>query len=172
MFDKYKLKRKEDGPRLPFGIGNRVHVATFDFVAVTPLEECVTRVAALEDLRDLDAWVPATRVNLDQIDTHTYAFIIRENDPAPVELRGYMNRLDDGTTYVSGRASAKVYLQGAEFGFLLSLIFGLAVFVGVFVLFLFGPPFGLFVWFYWRGARKERDRLVAVVKDTLSHRGH
>jgi len=170
MFDKYKLqssaqKRKS---RFPYQLGDYEHIIHFDFVAVTPLEECVSRVAAMQDLRGLDPWSPETRVHIQDENADTYAFIIREREPAPIELRGYMNRLDDGTTYISGVASAKLYLQATEVIALLVLIVLLTWFVGLFVAVLFLPPLGMFGWFYWRGARKERDRLVAVLRDTLS----
>lgn len=168
MFDKYKLqtipKRKF---RLPYNLGDYEHIVNFDFVAPTPLETCVSRVAAMQDLRDLDPWSPQNRVHIQNENHNTYAFTIREREPAPIELRGYMNRLDDGATYISGEASARLYLQATEVLALLALIIGLTWFVGLFVAILFLPPLGMFGWFYWRGARKERDRVVAVLRDTL-----
>jgi hypothetical protein len=148
---------------------SREHVVPFDFVATTTLEQCVSRVGQMQDLRGLDPWSPVTYVNITHLDDHTYAFTIREHEPAPIELKGYMNRLDDETTYISGEASAKIYLQVGEFAFLLGLIAVLTIFVGLFVAVLFLPPFGVFAWLYWHGARRERNRLVAVIKDTLSH---
>jgi hypothetical protein len=169
MFDKYKLQSSSRKRKLsfPYHLGDYEHIVSFDFVTATPLETCVSRVAAMQDLRELDPWSPQTRVHIQADGTDTYAFIIREREPAPIELRGYMNRLDDGTTYVSGEASAKLYLQAAEVASLLALIVLLTWFVGLFVAILFLPPLGVFGWFYWRGARKERDRVVAVLRDTL-----
>jgi hypothetical protein len=167
MFNKYKLPTTDH--KLPFNIGGRIHTVSFDFVANTPLETCKTRLSQLQDLRQLDPWVPKTRVHFDYVNDQTYAFIIREKEPAPVELRGYLNRLDDERAYISGQASAKIYLQAAEFLFLFGLIVLLTIFVGLFVAVLFLPPLGIFMRYYWHGARRERDRLVAVVRDTLTY---
>ena len=81
-----------------------------------------------------------------------------------------MNRLDDENTYISGEAHAKLYLQLGEILFLFGLIIVLAIFVSVFVMVIFLPPLAAFVWYYWQGVRKERERLMRVVKDTLSYR--
>jgi hypothetical protein len=166
MFDKYKLQTTRK-PRLPYRLGNYEHIVPFDFVAANPLETCVSRVAAMQDLRDIDPWSPKTHVHIQDENANTYAFTIREREPAPIEVRGYMNRLDDGTTYISGEASAQIYLQATEVLAVLALIILLTWFVGLFVAILFLPPLGMFGWFYWRGARKERDRVVAVLRDTL-----
>lgn len=167
MFNKYKLQPAKRKRHFPYTIGDYEQVVAFDFVTTTPLETCVSRVAAMQDLRKLDPWSPQTRVHIQDESADTYAFTVREREPAPIELRGYMNRLDDGTSYISGEASAQLYLQATELFALLALVVGLTWFVGLFVAVLFLPPLGLFGWFYWRGARKERDRLVAVLRDTL-----
>ena len=158
-----KRKRK---PVLPERHENRV---PFDFVAVNTLEVCLSRLGSMQDLRDIDPWSPKAIVRIEYVNDNTYGFTVIEHEPAPVELRGYLNRLDDETTYVSGEARAKLFLQLAELLFLAGLIVLLTMFVGFFVLLLFVPPLAAFVWYYWHGVNKERDRLVRVVKDTLSY---
>lgn len=148
-------------------LGRRESVIVFDFVTPLGLEACQSRVGAMQDLRNLDDWSPQVRVNLNVMDEQTCAFRLTEQQPAPIVITGYLNRLDDGSTYVSGEASARVYLQLGELAFLVALIFVLTVWVGWYVAVLFGPLLMMFVWYTWRGVRKERDRLTAVLRDTL-----
>jgi hypothetical protein len=171
MFGKYQLQPPEKRKRLPIPhqIGRYQAVVSFDFVAANPLEVCMSRLGSLQDLRELDAWSPKVRVNLDQTNEQTVTFTVRELAPAPILLTGYVNDLNDDRCYVSGEASAQIYLQLGEVVFLGGLLLALTIFIGVFVFVLFAPPLGVFLWYSWRGAQRERDRLIAVLKDTLSY---
>ena len=166
LTEKHSLPKPKRAPSLP---GRHDITLTFDFVAVNTLEECVSRVGKLQDLRDLDPWSPKATVHIEHVNDNTYGFVIIENEPAPIKLRGYLNRLDAETTYVSGEAQAKLFLQLAEVMFLAGLIVVLTMFVGFFMVFLFVPPLAAFVWYYWHGVRRERERLLRVLKDTLCH---
>lgn len=142
----------------------------FDYLAPNTLETCISRLGSLQDLRENDPWVPQTRVNIKHLDDNTYAFILRERQPAPIEVRGYLNRLDATSTYISGEAKARVFLHGAELAFLTGLLIVLTIFIGIVVAILFAPPLAVFAWYTWRGAQRERDRMVRVIRDTLSKR--
>lgn len=149
----------------------REAVHPFDFVVVNTLSECVSRVGSMQNLREHDAWSPKIKVHLHAKDDRTYTFTIKEYEPAPIILRGTLHRLDNDTTYVSGVAIARVLLELRDVVGLLLLIWGLSVFVGFFVMILFLPPLAVFTWYYWRGTRRERERLTAEMKDTLGWRG-
>ena len=164
--EKHRLPKPKRRLTLP---GRHETTVAFDFVAPNKLEECVSRVGSLQDLRDLDPWSPKAIVHIEHVNDNTYGFVVLESEPAPIRLHGYLNRLDDVTTYVSGEAQAKLFLQLAEVLFLAGLIVVLAMFVGLFVIILFVPPLAVFVWYYWHGVRRERERLMRVLKDTLSY---
>lgn len=150
----------------------RETVRPFDFVITTDAAACVSRLGSLQDLREHDAWAPRLSVDINMTDAggRAYTFSIREHEPAPVRIHGTLHQLDDGATYVSGAAVTQVFLGMGEIAALLLLIGALSSFVGPFVMVLFLPPLGVFTWYYWRGAHRERDRLLADMRATLGRR--
>ncbi len=140
----------------------------FDFCAPLALEECVSRLGSLQEHRPID-WAPTTTVRIERLNPDTYTFAITEHNPAPVRISGYLNRLDEAATYVSGEAASGNLRQWGEVALVGALVLGLSAWLGLFVGCLFFPPLGVFAWMYYRGTHKERDRLLRVTRDTLGY---
>ncbi len=144
------------------------HKLDIDFVAPHSLEECAYLLGRLDDRREIP-FAPPIRVRLDYIDDDTCAFRLNEDAPAPVVIHGYLNRLYDDSTYVSGIAITRQRVLYRELLLGCGLILGLTLLVGPMVSVLYVPAFAAFVLRYRRGVELELGRLTRVVGDMLSH---
>ena len=77
--EKHALRKQKRRWYVP---GEHESTIPFDFVANQTLEECMSRLGSLEDLRNLDPWSPITAVHIQHVDHRTYAFTIHEQQPA------------------------------------------------------------------------------------------
>jgi hypothetical protein len=139
-----------------------------DFISPHSLDECAYRLGRLDDRRRVP-FVPQTRICVRCLNENTWSFSINETLPAPVRVYGYLNRLHDASTYISGeviisyrRLCRDVVMGGA-------LLIGLGLVVHVLVALVYGLCFGLFLWRYLRGIAAERSRLTRLIGDTLSY---
>ena len=150
---------------VPAGTDGRKAKMTFDFVAPYSLEDCIYRLGKLQEIRDLK-FVPRIIIKRRMLDVDTCEFHVRETRPASITLVGYLNRLDDGATYVSGETAIqrRTYVEAAPF---VGAIFALCIVVGWGVGALLLPPLFLFMRGYWRGSEVEQDRLLRLTKDML-----
>ena len=144
------------------------HELDIDFVAPHSLEDCAYLLGRLDDRREIP-FAPPVRVRLEPVDDDTVAFRLHEEAPAPVVIHGYLNRLHDESTYVSGIAITRLHVLYRELLLGSGLILGLTAVVGPIVSVLYAPAFAMFVLRYRRGVALELGRLTRVVGDILSH---
>ena len=137
-----------------------------DFVAPHSLEDCAYRLGRLDDRRSVP-FSPPFSVRLTHLDENTCAFLLNENSPAPVMIRGYLNYLHDRATYVSGVAIIKRHPLYRDTLVGLGLILALVVVVSELMLVVYLPIFAFFMLRYRAGITRERERLVRLVGDTL-----
>ena len=144
------------------------HELDIDFIAPHSIEQCAYLLGRLDDRREIP-YAPPVRVRLDYVDDNTYAFRLNEDAPAPLIIHGFLNRLHDDSTYVSGIAITRRHVLYREMIVGSGLILGLALLVGPIIFVLYVPVFAVFVLRYRRGVELELGRLTRVVGDMLSH---
>lgn len=137
-----------------------------DFVAPRPLEDCVYRLGRLDDRREIP-FAPPVSIRLAQLDEDTWSFRLNESTPAPVTIHGYLNRLHDQSTYVSGLAKIERHRLYRDLLFGLLLILLVALVVGLVVIVLYLPVFLVFTARYQSGIEDERNRLTRLMGDIL-----
>jgi hypothetical protein len=139
----------------------REHIATIDFVALHPLDDCVVQ---LQDSRSTEI-----EPTFERTDSQTYKFRIRRirrdrtgGYSSAVEARGYLRRVSANETAVVG-----------SIRFSWGVIIGTVVFAGILIVSLFMRELWLaivvvFVMLsYWAFVWWDRQTLVGLVKRRL-----
>lgn len=153
---KAKLKRQQATPE-------------FDFVAPFNLYESMDRLSQVQELREIP-FVPKLRISFDLMNDDTCKFIIQRSGPDSLKLHGYLNRLDDEKTYVSGETQMTKQTFG-ETGLIVALILLLSPFIGWFVGLILLGGLAAFIHYYRQGVQAEQGRLEKLLKDTLAREG-
>jgi hypothetical protein len=146
----------------------RKHRLDIDFVAPHALDDCVYRLGRLDDRRAVP-FAPPVSIRLAHLDADTWGFCLNEDTPAPIRIDGYLNRLHDDATYVSGRAMMRRRSLYRDLLLGLLLILGLALVVGPVIVLLYLPAFLFFTTRYHDGVADEHARLARLMSDTLVH---
>lgn len=140
----------------------------FDFVSPHSITECADRLSKLQELREID-FAPQMTLQKRVIKTDLIEFTLHESHPAAIKITGWMNRLDEGHTYISGTVLIQHQVYQRETLPLAAIVVGIGPVVGWGASILLLGLLGAFSWRTITGSQREQARLIELLKDTLAY---